>query len=327
MTQKGKPTRSEILRSNRGRRARKPSRSSHRDQNPPRSTLPPILVRGGVGAAVSQSRKRKKGSRRRYDIALNSQGAEMQLPSIPRIRIGWRLLSALLVASLSALIYFLWTTPFLKVMDLDLEGVTRLTRAELNSVMDVVGNTILTVNPEILEEELMIAFPQLVNVDVDTDVPNRVIINLVERQPVIAWTQEGKVSWIDAQGIVFSPHGDWQPDIQVISNDLPLIRPPEIDSQQDEEENPPAIPEEVVNTIITVSREAPENTPMVYDGELGIGWQDPSGWEVFFGSNDEDLDMKLRVYYKTWKRLKKLGIVPAVINVEHVNAPYYRLER
>jgi cell division septal protein FtsQ len=280
-----------------------------------------------VAASVSQARRKKKSSRRRYDIALNSQGAEMQLPALPRVSIGWRLLSGLMVLLLGAVIYFLWTTPLLQVMEMDVVGLTRLTKAELNSVVDVIGNSILMVDPEILEQDLQAAFPQLVNVTVETQVPNKVIVNLVERQPVTAWTQDGKVNWVDGEGVVFSPHGEWQPAINVIGESLPVIAPEENNTEQDEGERNLVLPKELVSAILTVSHEAPENTPIVYDSKLGIGWQDPSGWDVFFGTSTEDLDTKLRVYYKTWKRLKKAGIRPALINVEYIHAPYYRLER
>jgi hypothetical protein len=39
------------------------------------------------------------------------------------------------------------------------------------------------------------------------------------------------------------------------------------------------------------------------------------------------MDLKWKVYWKTFKRLKKAGIQPALISVEHIHAPYYRLER
>jgi hypothetical protein len=89
----------------------------------------------------------------------------------------------------------------------------------------------------------------------------------------------------------------------------------------------PILPVDLVNAILTISPEAPENTPIVYDSQHGLGWLDPRGWQVYFGSSDEDMALKLKVYLKTYKRLKKAGIRPALISVEHVHAPYYRLER
>lgn len=325
MTKKKKATRSERLRDQRSRRPRtKAKRSQRRADSGSNSTLPPILVRGGMAASISQGRR--KSSRRRYDIALNGQGAEMQLPAVPRVRVGWRLLSGFMVVFLGAALYFLWTTPMLQVQDLNVVGLSHLSKQDLNSVVDVIDNSILLVDPDNIEVMLMEAFPQLVNVSVTTEVPNKVLINLVERQPVLTWTQGEMTHWVDVEGTVFSPHGEWQPAIKVIG-ELPVIVPAEIDPEQEENDQDLKISAELVDAIITVSREAPKDAPILYDNKYGIGWQDPRGWDAYFGASDEDIEIKLRVYYKTWKRLKKAGIRPALINVEHVHAPYYRLER
>jgi hypothetical protein len=39
------------------------------------------------------------------------------------------------------------------------------------------------------------------------------------------------------------------------------------------------------------------------------------------------MEMKLLVYQAIVDRLQKEGITPALISVENVHAPYYRLER
>ena len=40
-----------------------------------------------------------------------------------------------------------------------------------------------------------------------------------------------------------------------------------------------------------------------------------------------DIQMKLTVYQAIVAELQSKGITPALINVEHVQAPYYRMER
>ena len=167
--------------------------------------MPPILVRGGVAAAASHSRRKSKNNRRRFDIALNGQGAEMRLPSIPTIGVDWRLLSALLIGALGFAIYSLWYSPMFTIDKIDVSGMVRLTNAEINSVADVIGKSIVLVNPGVLELELQEAFPELVNISVDTEVPNNLAISLIERQPVLAWQQDGQTYWVDENGIAYSP--------------------------------------------------------------------------------------------------------------------------
>ena len=327
MAIKDKPTRADMLREKREQRPRKSSPKSQRSsQKVSRGTMPPILVRGGIAAGAAHSRRKSKNTRRRYDIAINNQGAEMRLPSVPSIRIGWRLFSGLLVIGLGFIVYMLWYSPIFTVSTLDVAGLVRLTNEEINSIANVIGKSIILVNPSNLEQDLKAAFPELVNVSVNTEIPNKVVVNLGERKPAFTWQQDGQNFWIDADGVAFKPHGEGGPSIKVQGSELLSITPAA--SENTEEDKPPqTLPIELVNAILTLSQEAPENTPLVYDSKYGLGWQDPRGWQVYFGKGDDQIDMKLDVYYKTWKRLKKAGIKPALINVEHVHAPYYRLER
>jgi cell division protein FtsQ len=284
-------------------------------------------VRGGVAAAASPSRRKGKNNRRRFDIAVNSQGAEMRLPSIPSFGVGWRLLSALLIGALGFAIYSLWYSPMFTIDKIDVSGMVRLTNAEINSVADVIGKSIILVNPAKLETEMQKAFPELVNISVETEVPNIVKISFVERQPVLAWQQDEQTYWVDENGYAYAPHGEGGPSVTVQGSELLSSSPVMGDTLGDIEEEDQTLPVELVNAILAVSHEVPENTPMVYDNQHGIGWTDPRGWQVYFGSTDEDISIKLKVYEKIFRRLKKAGIRPALISVEHLHAPYYRLER
>jgi len=84
---------------------------------------------------------------------------------------------------------------------------------------------------------------------------------------------------------------------------------------------------ELVSSILALGSKMPVDTLLVYDSEHGLGWNDPLGWEVFFGPEDNDMDMKLVVYQALVERLQSEGIQPALISVEFVHAPYYRMER
>ena len=325
---KGKPTRSELLREKRERRPRtgKPG-SKRKSQKVSSGSFPPVLVRGGVAASLSHSRRKNKQSRRRFDIALNGQGAEMRLPAIPKIGVGWRILSAFLVGMLGFMIYTLWSSSYFNVETIDVKGLVRLTNEEINAVADVVGKSIIFVDPVQIEQDLRNAFPALENISVETQVPNKVMVNFVERQPVLAWQQDGQTFWVDESGVAYLPHGDGNPSITVQGSDLLTIPTKGSEALEEGDAQQLTLPVDLVNAILTISPEAPENTPIIYDSEHGLGWFDPRGWQVYFGTDGEDMDIKWKVYWKTYKRLKKAGIHPALISVEHVHAPYYRLER
>lgn len=325
---KAKPTRAELLREKRERRPRKmKTDNKRRSQKAPSGDYPPILVRGGAAASMAQSRGKDKHSRRRFDIALNGQGAEMRLPSIPSVGVGWRMVSALLIGVLGFVIYFLWSAPFFNVASIDVSGLVGLTNDEINAVADVIGKSIIFVDPSKVEQDLSAAFPELEYISVKTEVPNKVMVNLVERQPVLAWQQDGQTYWIDENGTAYLPHGDGNPGITVQGTDLLGSQLAESEGLEGGEAADQKLPVVLVDAILTLNEKIPENSPITYDSQHGIGWFDPRGWQVYFGTDGEDMELKWKVYWKTFKRLKKAGIRPAIISVEHVHAPYYRLER
>jgi hypothetical protein len=86
------------------------------------------------------------------------------------------------------------------------------------------------------------------------------------------------------------------------------------------------LPADLVSAVLAIGEQSPEGTPLVYTSGHGLGWKDERGWEVYFGTEIEDMKMKLRVYKAITKHLKKEQIQPELISVEYVHAPYYRLE-
>jgi hypothetical protein len=66
---------------------------------------------------------------------------------------------------------------------------------------------------------------------------------------------------------------------------------------------------------------------ILYDQEHGLGWNDPEGWQVYFGQDNGDIEMKLVVYKSLVEKLTQEGIFPTMISVDYVHAPYYRVEQ
>ena len=51
------------------------------------------------------------------------------------------------------------------------------------------------------------------------------------------------------------------------------------------------------------------------------------GWDVYVGTDLSNFDQKFALYQSISEQLAGQGITPALISVEFVNAPYYRLEK
>jgi phenylalanyl-tRNA synthetase beta subunit len=57
-----------------------------------------------------------------------------------------------------------------------------------------------------------------------------------------------------------------------------------------------------------------------------LGWNDSRGFQVYVGSDLQDITAKMNMIEEIVKTLTKANIQPTLISVEQINAPYYRLD-
>jgi hypothetical protein len=226
------------------------------------------------------------------------------------------------------------------VKSVEAVGLKRLTVGDLNAVMGTFGASVFTLDQNSLKKSLEQAFPEFSKISVKVNLPANVKVIVTERNPIIAWTQDDTEVWLDAEGISFPPRGNPE-------NALVRVEghgtPPGLDTTtalSDVQNLPPGVPTSInpsiprislgadlIASILSLGAKMPADTLLVYDSEHGLGWNDPNGWEVYFGREDQDMEMKLVVYQTLVEHLQSEGIQPALISVEYVHAPYYRMER
>ena len=306
---------------------------------------PPVMVRGGMGGmafgrAGSSRYHKQRPPKRRIDVPLSITGAEVRLPSLPFLHLGWRAVSLLMVLMMTASLFLVWKAPVFRINSVEAEGLQRLTVEDLNAVMGTLGKSVFAINPNFLDDSLHQAFPELSKISVRINLPANVKVVVTERVPVIAWIQDDIETWVDAEGISFPPRGNptttlmkveghgTPPSIVTADTQNALQGVPEGVATVPTPNNPSLrLSPELVSAILSLGAKMPADTLLVYDSEHGLGWNDPNGWEVFFGAEDQDMEMKLAVYQALVDRLQSEGIQPALISVEYVHAPYYRMER
>jgi hypothetical protein len=304
---------------------------------------PPVMARYTMKSVSQVERKRSKIFRHRYDIAINGQGAEISFPALPRLRIGWRIISFTLVAGLAVALYQLWNLPMFSVTQANVQGIKLISSAEVNTALGLIGAPVFTLNPAKMEEILTKAFPEFSNVLVKVELPNKVIVRVTERVPVLLWRQGDHAELVDSSGMAFTLRNDMAGiDLLIIDAEggpsildapLPAIKPTSSPNQPDKTllELPsqsgarPLLTSEMVKAIILVASQAPQGAPLLYSPQHGLGWKDNRGWSVYLG-NTQDMEMKLLVYQGILNGLQANEIVPALISVESVHAPFYRLE-
>lgn len=202
-----------------------------------------------------------------------------------------------------------------------MSGNQRLDTAAINNALGLVGQPIFTALPSQIEKNLRTTFPDLASVSVQIGLPNHVRVTVTERTPVLIWYQDNITTWIDSNGVAFTPRGNVQGLIPVASNgDPPKLPNDPTKSTYDQAFLSP----DMVQAIVTLYPQVPDRAPMIYDPKYGLGWQDPRGWSVYFGQNAQDIEMKLKVYQAILDKITQQGIQPTLISMEYLDAPFYK---
>ncbi len=265
----------------------------------------------------------------------------MRLPSLPRVRVGWRVLSLALTIFFGALLYQYWNSPGYQVQIVEIEGLQRLSSAEVNAVLDLNNEPIFAVDIAAAKASLEKTFPEFSDIQVTVSLPNQVTVSLSERTPVLVWQQDGRTLLVDQEGVAFPLRGETLPaDLPVVQaqdtpeSALPLVLSAEaftsLEAVQAAQLAQQAaatslLSDEIVSAVLSLTQNAPANTPLAFDNQRGLGWQDARGWKVYFG-DAQDIEMKLNVYNSMLAQLSAQGIQPSLISVEFVHAPYFRVE-
>lgn len=287
--------------------------------------LPPVTARAGTSFGVSKPIARAN-TRRRFQSSLSMPGLHVQMPavSVPRVQGGWRLLSLFLALSLGAALYLAWTLPAFRVVSAGVQGNQRISSEEINAVLNATGQPIFTLRPGDLETRLRLNYPELESARVALELPNTVLVSVVERQPVVVWQINGGYTWIDASGVAFKPSSTVNPLISVVALGSPAPGVPSVD---DPLSPVPYVSSDLVRAIRTLAPHVPAGTTLIYDPHYGLGWTDSRGWKAFFGSAPDEMALKWQVYQAMVNSLLQRGISPAFISVQYVNAPYYRMSQ
>ncbi|MFN2177511.1 MAG: cell division protein FtsQ/DivIB [Anaerolineales bacterium] len=311
------------------------------------SSLPPVMVRGMTTGVIAGTQKAFNRSRRRIDIPLNVPGAEIRLPSIPQIQIGWRLFSFILVLLSGYLLYEFWNSEEY-VMDIaELSGLKHVTSREVNSFLAVRGKPVFTLNPISIKKDLSDSFPEFSDVSVQVEFPNTLKIQVEEKAPVLVWDYNGLNMLIAEDGSAYQLR-----DESLDINQFPIVKsntnPSEVyknaraaTSSNLFDQNSSELSFETLNTgmdgsgillspdflsaVLLLSNYVPERAELLYDEVHGLMWEDERGWEVYFGDS-ESIEIKINVYKALFTYLKNEGLKPEFISVEYPHNPYYRLD-
>lgn len=240
-------------------------------------------------------------------------------PSLPNFNPNWRYASIAIAILLSLSIYLAFSLPYFYIPQATVLGNNRITRDEINVVSGVVGQSIFMVQPDEIQKNIEMNFPELLSVQVNVYLPNHVYITIVERTPVILWQQNEGYTWIDSAGVAFRPRGIVDNLILVQAIDTPPA------GNADENNLAPYMQKELVDAITLLSSVVPADSTLTYSSAEGLNWKDSRGWLVSFGTTANDMPLKIRVYQSLVDTLIAQRKAPIYINVVHPDGPFYRM--
>jgi cell division protein FtsQ len=329
--------------------------TAQRSVSEPEPKPRPVTVRNATFGTPVRQRVATTNPRRQYYVALDTPGTEVRLPALPVFHLGTRTVSAVVaVACLMGIFSLLFSSMF-TVSVPSVNGLNRLTQTEIETALDIENTAVIDLNAVTLTETLRQSYPILESVKVSVSLPNNVTVTIKEREPIFAWNFGEKVLWADASGVLFPAVGE-APAMLTISADAepPLyISPEELEAQQKAEKdnttakltageqavlditlkNNPHMgkTDKIDPSLLTAAQKLstyfPEGMVLAYSRSHGLGWQDPGGWDVYIGKDLNSFDQKYALYQSVNQQLAGQSITPAIISVEFLDAPYYRLEK
>ncbi len=299
------------------RRLHKPRRARPRrgiPAAPPRAERP-VMV--GRYAPLGQAVVPPQGATRPQVRLPLRPGAEV-VATLPRLRLGWHWLSGALALFAFLVVWALWTWPMFRVQEVKVVGAKRVDPQALRWLAGL-GQPAIKINPSLLAASLQAAYPVLADVRVQVVFPNRVVVQVRERRPVLVWAFQGRRYWVDAEGVFFPAMQGKGPEVIVRAQGMPPgVQEPELTGQ--------TLPVEMVAALQTLAQALPPGTPLAYHPAYGLGWVAPEGWQVYLGPRPTAVEARLTLYRALVEELARRGVRPSVVNLSSLNAPYVRME-
>jgi len=139
--------------------------------------------------------------------------------------------------------------------------------------------------------------------------PNRVVVEVVERQAQIVWQRDGTRYWVDEAGVVLPARGELEGALLV--EDLapgPLRVGDRLDPR-------------VVESALELHQLLPELAAVQYSDQ-GLSFHHQGGYPIYLGVGD--MPEKVAIMKALVRKLAAEGIQPEFIDLRFKEGPYYK---
>ena len=206
--------------------------------------------------------------------------------SIFRNRFFW--VSLLFLAVIGGLIYSLFISNIFEIKEIIITGTEKIQKADLENIVDgnnnrkifffLPANNLILTNTKEIKKEIINKFPIIENISVRRSWPDKLSLELKEREPFGVWCiTEQPCFIIDKMGVIFQEISDFYPGSLVVKNF----------SGGPEQLGEKIIKEEKLESIFNIKKGLKDNSQIdiesfsVLDQER-INAKTSLGWDIYF---------------------------------------------
>ncbi|MFB0536395.1 MAG: cell division protein FtsQ/DivIB [Anaerolineae bacterium] len=263
---------------------------------------------------IVPSKRRPRRSRSRLGRDYQATAPAIKLSLRPVVSFwedhGGKALGFFLLLALGGLTYQLFAAEAFYVYEASVAG-NRLVPAEAvyqNSGLE--GMSIFWINPAQVEAAI-VSLPNIKEARVRCGLPDRVTIEVVERQPQVIWQQGEKRYWIDEEGTVLPALGELAEATVIVDLDERPVQPGDrVDPQ-------------VIAGAQKLRSLLPELSTVQYASHTGLSFQSEQGWPIYLGQG-EDIEQKVAIMKALLQEIAAKGVHPQFIDLRFKGRPYYK---
>jgi cell division septal protein FtsQ len=257
-----------------------------------------------------RSHRRQARLRRRFGLAL----PRMTMPVVSvgvRPHLSWsHLISVPLLAACIGLMVMIARGDEYYVTIPEVSGARFVPVQEVVDAAAVSGLHVFWVDPAQVAAAVREA-PNVADARVSAVWPNRVTIEVAERDPALVWVDGETVRWADATGRLIPLRGHLEGLLMVIA-------------EQGAISDTHKLPQDLVAGALELRALVPQVTELRYAAVGGLAFEDARGWTAYFGVG-AGMAQKLAIYNALVASVEARGLQPLALVVDDVRHPYYRL--
>jgi len=263
---------------------------------------------------IVPSKRRPRRSRSRLGREYEVAAPKIKLSLRPVVGFwqdqGGKVLGFLLLLALCWLTYQLFATEAFYVYEARVVGNQLVPAEEIYQNSGLEEMSIFWINPTQVEAAI-VGLPNIKEARVYCGLPNRVTIEVLERQPQVIWQQGEKRYWIDEEGTVLPARGELAEATVIVDLDERPIRPGDrVDPQ-------------VIAGAQKLRWLLPELTTVQYASHTGISFQSEQGWPIYLGQG-EDIEQRVAIMKAMLQEIAAKGIQPQFMDLRFKGSPYYK---